>query len=282
MKIGFLFAGQGAQTLGMGKDLYEKYETVRNVYDKVKELTNIDVAKISFEGPEEELNQTKYTQLCILTMSLSILELLKENGIKAEASCGLSLGEYSSLIYSHALSFDEGVKLVQKRGEYMQNLAPQGEWAMAAVLGMGEKEVQEICDKVTDGFVVPVNFNTTGQIVISGEKKAVEQAEIIAKEMGVKKLRILNTSGPFHTEKLKKASDELRKELENITINKFETVVVKNIDGTVYTDKDDVKDILARHIISPVRFSNSLRTMQDLGIDTFIEIGPRKNFIRIC
>ena len=282
MKIGFLFAGQGAQNLGMGKDLYEKYETVRKVYDKVKELTNIDVAKISFEGPEEELNQTKYTQICILTMSLAILELLKENGVKAEASCGLSLGEYASLIYSKALNFDEGVKLIQKRGEYMQNLAPQGEWAMAAVLGMGEKEVQEICDKVTDGFVVPVNFNTTGQIVISGEKKAVEQAEIIAKEMGVKKLRILNTSGPFHTEKLKKASDELRKELENVTINKFETVVVKNIDGTVYTDKDDVKDILARHIISPVRFSNSLRTMQDLGIDTFIEIGPRKNFIRIC
>ena len=276
MKIGYLFAGQGSQSLGMGKDLYEKYETVRNVYNRVKELTNIDVAKISFEGSQEELNQTKYTQICILTMSLAIAELLKEKGINAEASCGLSLGEYSSLIYSKALGFDEGVKLVQKRGEYMQDLVPPGEWAMAAILGKGEEEVQEICNNVTSGFVVPVNFNTTGQIVISGEKKAVEQAEIIAKEMGVKKLRILNTSGPFHTEKLIKASEALRKELENVTINKFETYVVKNIDGTIYNDKDDVKDILARHIISPVRFSKSLKTMQDLEIDTFIEIGPGK------
>ncbi len=276
MKIGFLFPGQGSQTVGMGKDLYDKFESYRNVYNEVKNLTGLDVAKITFEGPEELLNQTKYTQICILTMSLAILELLKENNINAEISCGLSLGEYSSLIYSKALDFEEGIKLVQKRGEYMQELAPSGEWAMASILGSTEEVVQEICDKVTDGFVVPVNFNTTGNTVISGEKKGVDQAETIAKEMGIRKVVRLNTSGPFHTEKLIDSSNALRKELENVKFNDFETQVVKNIDGTFYKSSDDIKDILARHIISPVRFSTSLKTMLDSGVDTFIEVGPGK------
>ena len=154
---------------------------------------------------------------------------------------------------------------------------------MAAILGMNEEQVQEVCSKVTKGFVVPANFNTTGQIVISGEKEAVEEAEIIAKEMGAKKVRILKTAGPFHTEKLAKASEALRKELEKVTIHDFQIPVVKNIDGTVYTKQDDVKDILAKHIISPVRFSKGLQTMLELGIDTFIEVGPGKtlsNFVK--
>ena len=276
MKIGFLFPGQGSQAVGMGKDLFEKYSEVRDIYNKVKTLTGIDVEKISFEGPEEVLNQTKYTQICILTMSLAILEILKKNNIKAEVSAGLSLGEYSSLIYSKALDFEEGVKIVKKRGEYMQDLAPIGDWAMAAVLGQPEDVVNEICGKVNKGFVVPVNFNTTGQIVISGEKSAIEEADEIAKEMGVKRLRILKTSGPFHTEKLLKSSEALRKELENVKFNKFETEVVKNLDGTVYKNDDDMKEILSKHIISPVRFTKTLKTMVDMGVDTFIEIGPGK------
>ena len=147
MKIGFLFPGQGSQSVGMGKDIYEKYESARNIYDRVKELTGIDVAKFSFEGPEEDLVQTKYTQISILTMSLAILEVLKENGIAAEMSAGLSLGEYSALIYSNALDFEEGIKLVQKRGEYMQNLVPSGEWLMAAIMGMSEEQVEDVCKK---------------------------------------------------------------------------------------------------------------------------------------
>lgn len=276
MKIAFLFPGQGAQSVGMGKDLYLKYEEVKNIYDKVKELTGIDVAKISFDGEEELLNQTKNTQICILTMSLAILEVLNKNDITAEISSGLSLGEYTSLIYSKAIGFDDGIKLVQKRGEYMQDLVPKGEWLMAALLGASEEQVKQICSNVKNGFVVPANFNCTGQIVLSGDKQGIEQAEQIAKEIGVKKVRILKTSGPFHTEKLIEASKALKKELRNIEIHELKTKVIKNLDGKAYTDQDDIREILAKHIISPVRFSTGLQTMLDMGIDTFIEVGPGK------
>lgn len=276
MKIGFLFPGQGSQSVGMGKDIYEEYEEARKIYDKVQDITGIDIAKISFEGPDETLNETKYTQLAILTESLAILEILKQNDIKAEISAGLSLGEYSALINSKALSFEEGVKIVKKRGEYMQNLLPKGEWQMAAIMGLSDEQVEEVCKKVKSGFVVPANYNSDGQVAISGEKEGVEEAEKISKEMGAKKVRVLKTAGPFHTEKLKESSDALRKELESITINKFETKVIKNLDGEFYKDTDNVKDILASHIINPVRFSKTIRTMLNNGIDTFIEIGPGK------
>ena len=275
MKIGFLFPGQGAQSVGMGKDIYEEYEEARKVYSKVEELTGIDIAKISFEGPEEILNETKNTQLAILTNSLAILEIVKQNNIVPEISAGLSLGEYLALINSNCLSFEEGVKLVQKRGEYMQNLLPEGEWQMAAIMGMTDVQVEEVCAKVKSGFVVPANYNSEGQIAISGEKDAVLEAEQIAKEMGAKKVRVLKTAGPFHTEKLVESSNALRKELEEVKINKFDSKVIKNIDGEIYKDTDDIKDILAKHIISPVRFSKTLKNMLDEGIDTFIEIGPR-------
>ena len=279
MKIGYLFPGQGAQSLGMGKDIYEKYDVVKDVYKKVKELTGIDVAKITFEN-EELLNQTQYTQICILTMSLAILEILKQNRIKAEVSSGLSLGEYTALINSGVLSFEDGIQLVKKRGEYMQKLVPEGEWLMAAILGMEEEKVMEVCklanEKTTENFVVPVNFNCPGQIVISGNKAGVEIAEVIAKEQGVRKVRTLKTSGPFHTEKLKKASEALKKDLEQVKFNQFNNTVVKNIDGTEYKETDDIKDILAKHIISPVKFTAVLQKMLDLGVDTFIEVGPGK------
>lgn len=276
MKIGFLFPGQGSQSVGMGKDIYEEYKEAREIYDKVKEITGIDIAKISFEGPEEVLNETKYTQLAILTMSLAILEILKENDIEADMSAGLSLGEYSALINSKVFSFEEGVKLVQKRGEYMQNLLPDGDWQMAAIIGMDDEQVEEICAKVKSGFVVPANYNCSGQIAISGEKEGILEAEKIAKNMGAKKVMILNTAGPFHTEKLAESSKALREELKKVTVNKLNTKVIKNLDGEFYKDTDDIRDILAKHIINPVRFSKTLELMLKEGVDTFIEIGPGK------
>ena len=201
MKIGFLFPGQGSQNIGMGKDIYETYEEARKVYSKVKELTGVDVAKMTFEGEEETLNETKNTQISILTMSLAILEILKSHNIKSEIVAGLSLGEYSALIYSGALSFEEGVSLVKKRGEYMQNLAPKGDWAMAAILGLDKETVEQICKEVETGFVVPANYNCIGQIAVSGEKTAVEEAANKAKEVGAKKVITLKVLGPFHTDR---------------------------------------------------------------------------------
>lgn len=276
MKIGFLFPGQGAQVIGMGKDLYEKYEEVRKIYDKVQKITGIDIKKISFEGPDELLNETQYTQIAILTESLAILEILKKNRIDAEMSTGLSLGEYTALIEDGVISFDDGVKLVEKRGKIMQNLTPNGNWKMAAIMGLDEEQVEDICKKVKSGFVVPANYNTIGQIVISGEEKAILKAEELAKEAGAKKVSILKTSGPFHTSKLEKCSEALKEELQQININKQNSKVVKNIDGEMYKATDNIVDILSKHIMNPVRFTKCLQTMYNNGINTFIEIGPGK------
>lgn len=276
MKIGYLFPGQGSQSIGMGKDLYEKYDLIKETYIKVKEITGIDIAKITFEGSEEELNKTQNTQIAILTMSLAILELLKSKGIEAVASAGLSLGEYTALIYSKALSFEDGVKIVKKRGELMNNLCPKGDWAMAAILGLDEEKVNRICSNIKSGFIAIANFNCQGQIVVSGERKAIDEIMVLAKNQGAKKVVELKTSGPFHTKMLEEASKKLRDELEDIKINNFETKVVKNLDGNEYTLEDNIKDILAKHITNPVRFEDCIKTMIDMGVDTFIEIGPGK------
>ena len=276
MKIGFVFPGQGSQTVGMGKDIYENYIEAKNMYKYVQYITKKDIAKISFEGPEEELNKTQNTQICILTMSLAILEVLKKHNIDAQISSGLSLGEYTALIYSNILNLEEGIKIVQKRGELMQNLVPKGNWSMAAIIGSDPNTVQEVCKNVKSGFVVPANYNCTGQIVISGEKEAVEEAMENLKTVGAKKTVILKTSGPFHTVKLSKAAEELGKELENIHIQKTQKTVIKNIDGMPYKETDNIKEILQKHIISPVQFEKTINQMLQMGVDTFVEIGPGK------
>lgn len=276
MKIAFLFPGQGAQTVGMGKDFYEEYEVAKKIYKQAERETGIEVSKLSFEGPEEELNQTKNTQICMVTMSLAILELLKEARIKAEYSAGLSLGEYVALNYAGAINLKDTLKIIQKRGEYMQNLAPEGDWAMAAVLGLSDEAVEEVCKKVKTGFAVPANYNCPGQVAVSGDRAGIQELTELAKLAGAKRVIELKTSGPFHTEKLQKASEALRKELDNIQIGKLESIVVKNLDAKPYTEKDDIKEILAKHVMSPVRFSASIKYMLDNGVDTFVEIGPGK------
>jgi len=214
MKIGFLFPGQGSQTVGMGKDLYEKFDVIKKVYDRASKILGVDIAKLTFESTEEELAQTKNTQIAILVMSLGILEVLKEKGIKPEMAAGLSLGEYGALMSADSIDFEDGVKIVKTRGELMQNYTPDGDWAMAAILGVEDSKVEEICENVINGFVVPANYNCPGQIVISGDKNGVLEAMEKAKEAGARKVVELKTSGPFHTEKLEEASCKLKEALK--------------------------------------------------------------------
>ena len=276
MKRAFLFPGQGAQTVGMGKDVYEKYEEARKIYDKASEISGIDVKKICFEGPEEELNKTENTQIAIYAMSMAILKILNNNGIKPEVTAGLSLGEYSALTAAGVISLEDGAKIVRTRGKLMQNLAPEGNWSMAAIIGLEDEKVEEACMKVTNGFVKAVNYNCPGQVVVSGEKEAVVEAMENVKELGAKRVIELKTSGPFHTEKLQKASAELKKELEKIDFKNFEIPVIKNLNGEKYEEADDMADILAKHVVNPVKFGKSIEKMIEMGIDTFIEIGPGK------
>ena len=276
MKRAFLFPGQGAQVVGMGKDIYEKYEEARKIYDKANEITKMDVKKICFEGPEEELNKTENTQIAILTTSLAILEVLKSKNIEADVAVGLSLGEYGALIYSGIISLEDGLKLIQKRGYYMGNLLPEEEFAMAAVIGLDSSKIEEVCQNIAkEGkFIVPANYNCKVQTVISGEKEAIEEASEKLKEAGAKRVIPLKTSGPFHTSKLEKAKEAYAKELENISFNEGKAKVIKNIDGTYYTKNDNIKEILAKHIISPVRFDKAIELMKEEKIEEYVEIGP--------
>lgn len=276
MKIAFLFPGQGSQYVGMGKDLCEKYDEVNEIYEKAKKITGIDVKEVSFEDKEEKLNQTKYTQLCIVTMSLGILEVLKKNNIQADMTAGLSLGEYVSLNYANSIDTENTLKIIQKRGEYMQDLAPKGEWSMVAVLGLSDNLVEEACSEVKNGFAVPANYNCPGQVVVSGDKIGISELTQIAKEKGAKRVIELKTSGPFHTKKLEEASKKLRVELEKIEIKAPDCAVVKNLDGKPYNTNENIKEVLEKHIISPVKFSDSIKYMLENSVDTFIEVGPGK------
>ena len=277
MKRAFLFPGQGAQIVGMGKDIYERYDEAKKIYDEASKISGMDVKKLCFEGPEEELNQTENTQIAILTTSLAILEVLKAKGIKADIATGLSLGEYGALIYAGIISFEDGIKLIQKRGYYMGNMIPNEKFSMAAVIGLDSKKIEEVCKQIAqeDKFIVVANYNCSVQTVISGEENAIDEAMKVLKEAGAKRVIKLNTSGPFHTIKLEKAKQAYEKELENIKFNMNNSVkVIKNIDGTYYNENDNIKEILANHIISPVRFDKAIKLMEKEKVEEYIEIGP--------
>ena len=276
MKIGYIFPGQGTQVVGMGKDIYEKYEEAKNVYKIIDGALNENIEKLTYESEQEELNKTENTQIAIYAMSMAILKILNNNGIKPEVTAGLSLGEYSALTAAGVISLEDGAKIVRTRGKLMQNLAPEGNWSMAAIIGLKDEKVKEACMKVTNGFVKAVNYNCPGQVVVSGEKEAVVEAMENVKELGAKRVIELKTSGPFHTEKLQKASAELKKELEKIDFKNFEIPVIKNLNGEKYEEADDMADILAKHVVNPVKFGKSIEKMIEMGIDTFIEIGPGK------
>ena len=279
MKTAFLFPGQGAQCVGMGKEIFENYEEAKHIYDMAEKITSIDVKRMCFEGPEELLMKTENTQIAILTTSLAILEVLKKYGIEAKITAGLSLGEYTALVYGKYLSLEEAFRLIQKRGYYMGNFLPEETFSMAAVIGLDCGKIEDVCKIVRESgkFVVPANYNCQAQTVISGTLDGMEMTTKALKEAGAKRVIPLKTSGPFHTEKLAKAKALYQEELAKA---KFETgcdiQVIKNIDGMPYTKEDNIKEILANHIISPVRFDKTIAYMKQQGVTRFIEIGPGK------
>lgn len=287
MKTAFLFPGQGSQIVGMGKDICEKYPEANEIFEKASKILGQDIKELCFETSIEELSQTKNTQIALAVTSLAILEVLKSKGIEADIVTGLSLGEYVALIYAGYLTLEDGLLLLQKRGYYMQNYVEEGNYAMAAVIGMDSKKIEEVTKKIRENgdFVVPANYNYSGQTVISGEAKAVEKASSELKELGAKRVIPLKTSGPFHTIKLEKAKELFEKELEKVEFKKLENniKVIKNLDGTYYQENDNIKEILAKHLVSPVRFDKAIKKMMDEGVTRFIEVGPGKaltNFIK--
>lgn len=282
MKTAFLFPGQGAQTVGMGKDIYEKYKEARDIYEKASEVSGIDIKKICFDGPEEILMKTENTQIAILTTSIAILKVIENKGIKADIAVGLSLGEYVALIYGGYISFEDGIKLIQKRGYYMENFVEGEEiceYSMAAVIGLNTEKIEKICKELRESgkFVVPANYNCSSQTVISGTSDAIDIAIEKLRENGAKRVIKLKTSGPFHTEKLEKASELFKKELKKVKFENGNGVkVIRNIDGEFYAEQDNFEEILSKHIVSPVRFDKAIQLMKNQKVDRFIEIGPGK------
>jgi len=272
MKTAFVFPGQGSQAVGMGKDLAEKY------LDQANQILGIDLKKICFEGPEEELKKTEITQPAILTVSVAAYESLKNKGVPAPAAvAGHSLGEYSALVAASAISFTDAVKIIHLRGKYMQEAVPLGEGSMAAILGLTKEQVEDCCKKAsTAGIVSPANLNSPGQIVISGKKEAVEEASKLCKEAGAKRVIPLQVSAPFHCALMQPAADKLKVELDKIEIKDTQIPVVSNVTANYITSGSEIKDLLVKQVTNSVLWEDSIKKMIADGVESFIEVGAGK------
>lgn len=274
-KTAFLFAGQGAQYLGMGRELYDQYAIVKETIDQASQVLGYNLRDL-IDNDETKLNQTRYTQPAILATSVSIYRLLKEKGYQPDMVAGLSLGEYSALVASGALDFEDAVALVAKRGAYMEEAAPAGSGKMVAVLNTPVEVIEQACKEASQlGVVTPANYNTPSQIVIGGEVVAVDRAVELLQEAGAKRLIPLNVSGPFHTALLESASQKLAQALEDVEFSDFACPLVGNTEAKVM-EKERIAELLTRQVKEPVRFYESIAVMQEAGVTRFIEIGPGK------
>lgn len=272
-KTAFMFPGQGAQYIGMGKDFYEKEETAKEIFDKAGSITGLDMPSICFVE-NDRLSITEYTQIAMLTVETAILKVLEERGIRPDVTAGLSLGEYGAVVACGAMRAEEAFAVVRRRGVYMQEAVPEG-GAMAAVMGLSADVIEEVCQN-TPGIVSIANYNCPGQIVITGEEKAVNEAGETLKEKGAKRVVPLNVSGPFHSQMLTGAGERLRKDLEKVQMSEFSIPYVANLTADYVSSPEDIRELLEKQISSPVRWQQSVERMLADGVDTFVEIGPGK------
>lgn len=276
MSMAFVFPGQGSQYVGMGERIYNTYQEAKLVFEEASEALGYNMAELCFLGPKEELNKTYRTQPAIVTVSTAFYRILKKRGIEPTAVAGHSLGEYSALVAAEVLSLADAVRLTEKRGRLMQEAVPEGKGLMAAILGLSREVVDEVCLSVTSGYVAPANYNCPGQIVIAGEKEAVEEAIALARESGAKRAITLAVSAPSHCALMIEASRALAEELKNIEFRPPRVPIVNNADAIFLNTVDSIKASLVKQLDSPLLWEDSIRTMIDSGIDTFVEVGPGK------
>jgi len=277
MKIAYLFPGQGSQYVGMAKEFIEQFTESREVFDLASGLLGYDLAQLCMHGPAEKLNLTENTQPAILAASIAILRPLERRGLAAEAAAGHSLGEYTAITAAGGLDLKDAVPLVRKRGRYMQEAVPEGTGLMAAILGLERAAVEKTClDASKNGIVGPANYNSPGQIVIAGEKNAVEKAMELAKAAGAKRVVPLAVSVPSHCPLMKAAGDRLAQELAAVTITDLRIPIVNNADAKFIRAAAEIRPSLVRQISSSLYWEDSINMMTADGFDTFIEIGPGK------
>jgi [acyl-carrier-protein] S-malonyltransferase len=275
--IAFVFPGQGAQFVGMGRDLYESEPAARAVFDEADEALGFSLSALCFEGPEEDLRLTANTQPAILTASTAVCQVLMDKiGTKPAYTAGHSLGEYSALVAAGALNFTDAVQIVRARGQYMEEAVPAGQGAMSAIMGMERGPLAEICEQVSAaGYPVQLaNLNCPGQIVISGSARGVEEAGTRAKEAGAKRAIPLNVSGPFHSSLMKPAADKLQDKLNSYKIHEAQTEVIANVSARPVTAEGDIRSALIEQVASPVLWEDSVRYMLEAGVELFVELGP--------